>query len=41
MSKKLTFKFKHQAFQEEAVNALCDCFEGQPFVSAINGNRTC
>ncbi|MDR1788976.1 MAG: DEAD/DEAH box helicase family protein [Opitutaceae bacterium] len=30
----MKLKFKHQAFQEEAVNALCDCFEGQPFASA-------
>jgi type III restriction enzyme len=30
----MKLQFKHQKFQEDAVFAVCDCFTGQPFLSA-------
>ncbi|MEA1885517.1 MAG: DEAD/DEAH box helicase family protein [Thermotogota bacterium] len=30
MSKRVTLKFKHQKFQEEAAKSVVDCFTGQP-----------
>lgn len=30
IEKKMKLKFKKQAFQTEAVNAVADCFAGQP-----------
>ena len=29
----MKIKFKHQKFQAEASNAVCDVFSGQPFLS--------
>lgn len=32
----MKLKFKHQKFQTEATNAVCDVFSGQPFLSETN-----
>lgn len=32
----MKLKFKHQKFQEDAANAVCDVFAGQPHLSEVN-----
>lgn len=32
----MKLKFKHQKFQSDAAKAVCDCFTGQPYISAVN-----
>ena len=34
--RRMKLKFKHQAYQTEAVKAVVDCFAGQPKASGFN-----
>ena len=33
----MKLKFRHQPFQADAANAVCDVFAGQPFRTATTG----